>query len=215
MKKYYAVIAAFGAIAIGTIIILLAGCATKPPTQFEQRMFNIETNIIPVLVVRTNVVIVTNLVGVTEFQTNIVTTVKTNESYVYKPGAGAQEIAQTGGAIGNFFGAGGVVSTGIMGLFSIWGYLRSKKNYVTAANLAQTVETVREFVKALPNGAAYDTALVQFMQTHQAESGVLNQVLALLQREVSNPDAKIAADHILKLLNSLQGLTSPVPQHKV
>jgi len=200
------------------------GCASKPPTALEQRWFDITTNRTPVLTVQTNVIPVTlyetntvtvtntvgtveihtNIVSVPSFETNVVTVTRTNESYVMTPGAGAREIAATGGAVGNIFGAGGLVSTGIMSLFTIWGWVRSKKNYVTAANTAQIVETIREFVKALPNGTAYDAALVQWMQQHQADAGVLNQVLSLLQREVSNPDARVAAQQIQQLIAGLQ-----------
>ncbi len=207
-------------------LILLHGCATRPPTKLEQGLFNIETNYQPMLVVKTNVITVTtvqtnvvpvtNTIGVIQYQTNLVpllvyqtnTVISTNmqESYLYTKGEGAQRIQDAGGMIGNLFGAGGVVTTGLGALFGLWGYLRSKKSLVTAANIAQTVETMREFVKQLPGGVQYDNELVNWMQAHQADAGVLNQVIALLQQQVSNPDARVAAQQVMDTIRALKNL---------
>jgi hypothetical protein len=204
MKKYRPWIY-YGLIvgAIGLAVYLLSGCATKPPTALEQRWFDISTNRIPAIVLQTNVVTVTNLVGVPIFQTNVVSATNYSEEYTYKPGAGAQSIRETGTAVGNIFGVGGLVGTAIGGLFSLWGVMRSKKSYVTAANLSQTIETMREFIRQLPDGQTMDNELINWMQLHQAEAGVLNQVLTLLEKEVNTQDAKVAADHIRAVLVSL------------
>lgn len=220
---------------IGLALALLAGCASKPPSAFEQKYFNITTNppviavvtnLVPVTLYKTNEVVqtITNTQNVVEYRTNLIpvavttniearTALVTNHPETYnltpKPEA-IQPIQTIGGLIGNFFGAGGIVTTGIGALFSLWGVLRSKKNYGTAAQLAQTIETLRTFVQQLPNGQAYDTALVQWMQQHQAETGTINQVLALLANEVSNPDAQVAAEHIRQAITAL-GTPLPPP----
>lgn len=210
-----------------------SGCASKPPTALEQRWFTVTTNP-PVLAVVTNVfqvtqfktnevtLTVTNTQGVTEFKTNVtivpVSVTQTNvgfvtntpETYNFAPNQNARNVGEVGGAVGNLFGVGGLVTTGIGVLFSLWGYVRSKKSNVTAANIAQTVETMREFIKGLPNGAAYDNELVNWMQAHQAEQGVLNQVLNLLATQVSNADARVAADQVRATLAAL-GTTMPTP----
>lgn len=230
---------AFGALTflIGVIAATLFGCVNHPPTALEQKYFNITTNP-PVISVTTNVIsvtlyrtnevtqTVTNLQGVTEFKTNVVvipqTVLQTNlavvtnqpETYNFSPGAGQQNIKEIGGLVGSFFGAGGLVTTAIGGLFSIWGLLRSKKNYGTAAQLAQTIETLRSFVQQLPNGGTYDTALVQWMQHHQAETGTINQIIGLVKNEVSNPDALVAAEHIRAAITAL-GVTLPPAPPKV
>lgn len=207
-------------------LLYQVGCASRPPTVLERRYFDIQTNVVPVVQVQTNIVpitllqtntiTVTNVQGVLEvrtnivlipaYQTNTITVTNRQESYVYTPGAGASEIQQVGGAIGSLFGVGGIVSTAIGAFFSLWGYGRSKKNYVTAANVAQTVEVLREFIKSLPDGSAYDTALVQWMQAHQAEAGVMNQVIDILQRDVNNPDAIVAAQQVRNTINALRNL---------
>lgn len=195
----------------GLAIASMVGCASRPPTKTELKFFDVQTNLAPVISVQTNVIPVTIyrtneqnvVIPVTLYETNVVPVTNYTEAYVYKPGAGAAEAAQVGGAVGNLFGAGGIASTGIMALFSLWGYLRSRKSLVTAGNIAQTVETIREFVKTLPNGTVYDNELVNWMQQHQAEQGVLNQVLDLLNKQVSNADARVAADQIRATITAL------------
>jgi len=232
MKKNWLLLAAALTFGCGLVAMIFTSCASRPPTAFERRWFDVVTNppvvvvvtnTIPVTLYRTNQVelTVTNVQGVVEiqtnhivipivsYQTNLVSITNEAESYVLTPGAGAAEIGQVGGAIGNLFGVGGIVTTALGGLFSLWGYIRSKKNYATAGNLAQTIETLRQFVRTLPNGGIYDNALVQWMQQHQAEAGVLNQVISLLEREVSNPDARIAAEHVAAAIRALQNPTPP------
>lgn len=216
-----------------TACLILVGCASKPPSAFEQAHFNIVTNppviavvtnIVPVTLYKTNEVVqtVTNVLGVTEFKTNVVPisyqvlqtnvalVTNTPETYRLTPKPEAiQPYQDTAGAVGNLFGVGGIASTAVGIFFSLWGFLRSKKNYQTAADLAQIIQTVRNFVLQLPNGAAYDSALVAFMRQHQAEAGTINQVLSLITKEVSNPDAKEAADHIRAVITALNPSALP------
>lgn len=220
----------------GLVIALIAGCVTKPPSAFEQRYFNITTNppvlavvtnYVPVTLYKTNEVIqtVTNLQNVVEFRTNLipvavatnlqaVTSLVTNEPETYnlkpKPEA-IQPIQTVGGLIGNLFGAGGLVTTAIGAAFSLWGFMRSKKTYATATDLAQIIETVRSFVRQLPNGANYDTALVNFMVQHQAEAGTINQVAQIVAGEVNTSDAQVAAEHIRQSLAALGVPLPPAP----
>lgn len=223
---------------VGLAIALIAGCASKPPSAFEQRYFNITTNppvlavvtnYVPVTLYKTNEVVqtVTNLQNVVEFRTNLipvavgtnvqaVTSLVTNEPETYnlkpKPEA-IQPIQTVGGLIGNLFGAGGLVTTAIGAAFSLWGFMRSKKTYATATDLAQIIETVRSFVRQLPNGANYDSALVNFMVQHQAEAGTINQVATIVANEVNTSDAQVAAEHIRQGLASL-GVPLPPPPTK-
>lgn len=238
MKRYFPITAAGLLFILGMVAASLFGCVSHPPTALEQKYFNITTNppvisvttnFIPVTLYKTNEVVqtVTNLQNVVEFRTNYVpVAVATNvearlavvtnqpETYNFAPGPGQQNIKDIGGLIGSFFGAGGIATTAIGALFSIWGLVRSKKNYGTAAQLAQTIETLRTFVQQLPNGPAYDTALVQWMQQHQAETGTINQIIGLLANEVSNPDAQVAAEHIRAAIAAL-GVTLPPPPPRV
>lgn len=212
----------------------IVGCTTHPPTALEQHYFNITTNppvlsvttnVIPVTIYKTNEVTqtVTNLQGVTEFKTNVVvvpqTSYQTNlavvtntpETYNFAPGANQQNIKDIGGTIGNLFGVGGIATTVIGALFSLWGFVRSKKTYATAADLTQIIETVRSFVRQLPNGSAYDSALVNFMVQHQAEAGTVNQISQIVANEVNTSDAQVAAEHIRQGLAALGVSLPPAP----
>ncbi len=220
---------------VGAALIMAgSGCAKfganpTPPTRLEQGLFKVETNYVPVVVTKTNTVFETNTV--------IVTVLKTNDAgYVYKeptptevvtphatvvqetnhvqatvltPGAGAQEVAATGRAVGNMFmpGLGEMVSAGLLAVFGLWGHLRSYKGRQTASALAQEVETIREFIKTLPQGTNYDIAITSWLQTHQIEMGVLPSVLSLLQKQVSNPEAVAAIRQIEEAIQ----ITTPRP----
>lgn len=201
MKKRHLLIAS----TIALLVTLFSpGCATKPPTALEQRWFNITTNYVPEVVLKTNYVTITNLQGGITVQRNLSAETNLVEQYQYTPGSRAQQVKEVGGAVGNLFGVGGLVTTGLGALFGLWAQVRSSRRYRTAGSLAQTIETLRVFVKGLPNGAAYDTAFVQFMQSKQAEAGVLQEVVSLLEKEVSNPDAKEAAQNVQNLITALR-----------
>lgn len=219
-------LALWGAI---TALAMLIGCATKPPTALEQRIFNITTNYYPELVIvtntayRTNTVVetiaVTNKVGVivNQFETNTITVPITQvqtqvvqiPAYTYNvntngPGAAAQGVATT---IGNIVapGVGGPIAGAIVPLgLAIWAWIRGSKKSATANNLAQTIETARELIKSLPNGTALDNTLTTWMQNHQAEAGVLPQVLDILNSTVDNQVAKQTADQLKAALAALQ-----------
>lgn len=180
-----------------TLALILFGCA-GPPTKFEQGFMNVQTNTVPVVVVSNGVPIITQA-----------------EEYHYTPGPGAQQARQVATDVGNLFGVGGLVGTAFGLLTGLWGFVRSSRTYRTAANLSQSIETMRQFIQQLPNGAQYDAALVSWLQAHQAEGNVMQQVLQLLQSQVSNPDARVAAQDIMNTIQALQGLTPAAPKAKV
>lgn len=181
------------------IPVLFQGCSS-PPTKIERRLFTIETNYVPIY---------TSVTNISATETNVVTVTNVVEDVVYRPGPTAEAIKETGGAVGNLFGAGGLVSTALAGIFSAWAWVRSSKRQAMAINLAQTIETVRSFIRQLPSGETYDTALIQWMQAHQADAGVLQQVMTLLAREVSNPDARVAAEQIREAITALNPSSLP------
>jgi hypothetical protein len=102
-----------------------------------------------------------------------------------------------------------LVTLGITLLAGLYGYLRSYKNGQTGNALSQEMETVLEFIKALPNGATYATALTNFMAAHQSDAGVVSQVGNILANDISNPDAKVAAQQVIDAINALQVAAAP------
>jgi hypothetical protein len=61
----------------------------------------------------------------------------------------------------------------------------------------------------LPNGATYKAALTNFLAAHQADVGVVSQVTSILKDDVSNPDAKVAAEQVVQAINALQVAAAP------
>lgn len=214
--------------------LVIIGCASTPPTALESKLFNVTTNYFPQLVMvtntayRTNTVIetvtTTNKIGVvvTEPFTNFVTVPVTQlttqivqiPAYTYAvptngPAAAAQGVA---GVIGNIAapGVGGPIASGIIGLvLAGWAWVRGNKQSATANNLAQTIEVARELLKSLPNGAGLDNQLTGWMQQQQAESGILPQVLDILDKTVDNPAAKTISDQLRADLAALPSPTAP------
>jgi hypothetical protein len=211
-----------GAIVFSILTVMsLSGCSMfgtnpSPPTKAESLIYNTVTNYVPVVVPS----YVTNQVTVTSYATNVVpvtvaavTNLQPQYVETVKPGV-ASGIAAGGGVLNVLLpGMGGLISTGVTALLGLWGYLRSSKqssaNYDTGAALAQEIEIIRSFIKTLPNGATIDNTLTNFIQAHQADSGVLTQVLNLLASEVSNKDASTAAQQIAQTVAGLVSTNPP------
>lgn len=227
-------------IAVLGVSLLIIGCSSfkngSPPTAFEEKLFNVQTNylpvvvaqtnIVPVYIYRTNVVPVVTTIGVNQFVTNFipvaiaqtnfqpVTAYVTNQvpQYSYAPNSTTNSIEAAVSGIPVY---GTLASTAIAGLAAVWGWFRSSKQGTAAATLAQGTETILEFIKQLPNGSAYNTALQNWLQSHQADTGALDTVMSILERSVSNPDAQIAAQQVraeIAALNpALIPTASPAP----
>lgn len=214
-------------IVLALVALLAEGCAAfgpnpSPPTKFEQTIYDVKTNVVQQVVIRTN--FVTQIVPVAVFQTNsvgvlltnyvtvsqvvpqYVTITNTTETYLLTPKASTVADTQVAGSVSNLMvpGSGGLVAGILAGLFTMWGKLRSSKQ--TGSALAQNIETMREFLKTLPNGSKYDLVLTTFMQAHQAEAGVLNQVLDILNNTVSNAQAQ---GSVKEIQNALADLSKP------
>lgn len=214
-------IAAFAATLVSSGCKLL-GADTAPPNAVEQKLFTTVTNYVPAVVQQTNTTYSTNLV--TQYQTNTVGQVVTVTNTVVEPKynlitvtnqipqyqntvseSTKSAVSAAGGVVNTFFpGIGGIASTGVMALLALWAQMRSGKRQQTSAALAQEVETMREFIKTLPSGTKYDQAITAFLQSHQLESGVADQVLSLLKNEVSNADAKAAIGEVQNTLKAMQ-----------
>lgn len=226
VSYYSAVATAYAAIVVATMLFIsgcsLFGKAPSAPTAIERALYTLQTNYIAVVVPLTNTVTQTNLVivmatnvtGVVELhqvtnvtqQVNVVTV--TNVVPAVTLTTSPQTVATVQGvgtAINTFVpGVGGMVSTGLLALLSLWGYLRGNKQGNTANALAQEIETVRTFIKSLPNGTQMDTSITTFLQQHQLEAGVVQNVMDILQKQVSSPDAQVAAKEISATVAALK-----------
>lgn len=224
-------------ITILSLGVILGGCltgctSTTPPTRVESSLFDIVTNYHPVVVTQTNTVWTTNTIPVVVTTTNAehqtitatnyvdvpvpryVNVLVTNEApgYSYTTKESTKSGTQTAGGIINTVlpGWGTPIAAGLTVLIGLWGHIRSYQRGQAISGVTQEVETVREFIKALPNGATYDTALTDFMSKHQAETGITSTVLDFLEKEVSNPDAKVAAQGVIDIVNGLKVTSTPL-----
>lgn len=208
----------------GLVIINFTGCMSTPHA-WETKFFDIETNTVPQIVLKTNQVYQTNIVERTDVQTNWVAgipevkllpvketvitseahvTVSTNfdVTYTYHANTNASAIGQTAGNIANLVapGSGGIVTTALAGLAALWAGLRSRKLKKTAGVLAQGIEIYGEVTKSIgTTGASVDRNVKQLLQKHQVEAGVVDEVLRLIDKNVDNSDAKEAADALKQL----------------
>lgn len=207
-------------------------CATVP-TQTEQKLFTIITNYldVPRFVVFTNTVTATNVVTFTKtnsenvvvpynvtnlipyFVPSLVTVTDHVPQYDYQPGAGEKAIRDAAAGVGSIANpaVGGPIAGAIATLgFSLWRSIRSNRKAVAAGgNSTQVIEALREFIKTLPNGPAYDQVLVDWIKSHQMEAGVADSVMKLIADHVTSDSAKEALQEMQASLNKLQ---IPVPQ---
>lgn len=212
-----------GILSLILVLVAVTGCAalqSKPPSAFEEKQYDITTNV----VVRTNIVQQTNFqtvtvpvpVNVTNLVTHEVTTTnvimvpvvvtQTNfvdsTNYVFaanaKTKAELATVSTVGTAIAGPYGA--VAGAVLSGLVGFWGMLRSKRANVlesVAANSTQVIETARNVIRALPNGSAVGTQFDNWMMSHQSAAGVANAVATIVDETVDPTHATHVASDIL------------------
>jgi hypothetical protein len=214
---------------------------TQAPSSTERAFYDVQTNYVTQVETVTNTVATTNVVTMEETNTvtvnntntqitlvpvqvtnvttqvNVITTTNQQPVYQLTANGNAATIEQSTAAIGNSIapGVGTLAGLGLSALVGFWGWLRSYKTgsqQIVAANaLSQEVETLLEFVQALPNGSAYNTAITAWLQAHQVQTGAAWTILNIMENEVSNPDAKAAVASILASLNTLQTAVPSIP----
>jgi hypothetical protein len=168
-------------------LVTVTGCSlfgSNPvaPTAMESGLFDVQTNQAAIVTTSPTGGLVTNL----------------QTSYTLTTKATTTAAVQTGGSVLNAVlpGVGSMASMGVLALLGLWAQLRGNKASNTADAIAQEVETIREFIKTLPSGTKYDTAITAWLQSHQLETGTADQVLSILANTVSNPDAVAAVNEI-------------------
>lgn len=219
----------------GVMSVVLAaiffGCATAEPTAFERRFFNIETNVTEKVVVVTNTVTRTNIevatITVTNTEHQVLTSQVTNytavavpvvvnvtnlvPTYVFTPNTNAAQATAVAAKLGELSGIPGVGTiVGLVGslFWGLWGTMRSSKKGKTAASLVQVIEVGREFLARTPQGQQAADAWTQWMVQHQAEQGVIQDVIQLLPKAVDSPAANQVADELLAMMGPRSTVTA-------
>ncbi len=224
-----------GALAGASILLLAAGCGTLDRAYKKQVTWTnapvvqvvtntiVATNVVPQVIERTNVVVVTNaatgaVAGYATREpvaTNFVTVVLTNLVPVFytnlvqvpvtnllaKPEVEATITA--GGSILNTFlpGIGSMLALALGGLYH--GYRQVRNRKVNEA-LIQGVETARAVLETTPQGQAADAQFVKWLMEHQKEAGVFTTVSTLVDQLCDNPAAKLTAQEIVERLQRAQ-----------
>jgi hypothetical protein len=172
------------------------------------------TNLVPEVVERTSVVLVTNEAGAVSgyarrepVATNLVAAVVTNivpvfltnvvsvpvTNLVARPEAEAA-IGGVGSVINTFApGVGSIVALALGGLYH--GYRQVRNRRVNEA-LVQGVETARAVLTTTPQGQAADAQFVKWLMEHQKEAGVFTTVSDLVDQLSDNPAARLTAQEI-------------------
>ena len=210
-----------------TAIGMLSGCSTLDRAYRQQVTWTnapvvgvvtntvVVTNVVPVVLERTNVVFVTNAVsgavaGVLVREpvaTNMVTAVVTNfvpvayTNYVEVPVTNlvsnpvAEASISAAGSVINMFapGIGGIVALALGGLYH--GYRQVRNRKVNEA-LVQGVETARAVLTSTPQGQAVDAQFVKWLMDHQKEAGIFATVSDLVDQVSDSPAAKMTAQEI-------------------
>lgn len=161
-------------------IVLIIGCSATP-TAWETKFYDIKTNVTP------QVVVTSNAPGSVTYTTNYQT------EYIYTANTNAVAAAQIGGTVAQPFGLGGIFTSSLLGLASIWGAIRSRRLAKVAAGLVQGIEVASEVLRTTPQGNELDEKLKTWLQAHQAESGTIASVLALMNSTVDNQEAREVA----------------------
>jgi hypothetical protein len=106
-------------------------------------------------------------------------------------------------------GIGTLVSTGVLGLLSIFLGYRNRQyagqNTVlsqSAGVLAQIIETGREVLAKTPQGQQAANAFTQWMVTHQADTNTIAEITQIVKDSTDNAEAQKAADQILALIKT-------------
>ncbi len=222
--------------ALAFLVIAAAGCSTLNRAAYKQEVtwtnapvvsvFTntvVQTNTIPVIVERTNVVYVTNAVSgavsgyatrepvatnvVTALVTNFVPVFYTNmvqvpvTNLVAKPEALAAIDAV--GSVTNTFlpGIGSILALALGGLYH--GYRQVRNRKVNEA-LVQGVETARAVLTTTPQGQAADAQFVKWLMDHQKEAGVFTTVSGLVEQLSDNPAARLTAQEIAQRVQQAQ-----------
>lgn len=191
------------------------GADPAGPSPFEDHFFIVQTNLVPrqflktnyidvpvpVFVLKTNelneITQLTNTVIVK--QVEVVTLTNLHEVYAWTPKTN-QMYVQSAGAVANIIapGSGGLVVGLLTAGLAAWARLRSHKK--TEGVLAQNIESVLEFVEAMPNGPEYTSAIKQIIKTDQEDEGVREKVKTVMKESVDTSDAKSSANEMQKSL---------------
>lgn len=158
---------------LAALTISLSACAGV-----HERLYTLETNYVAQIVV-SNGVATTNWLP-----TGVTLTPKPEVEGAIK---------EVGGAVGGFWGLGGIVSTVLVGLYHLYASVRNKK---VRGALVQGIEVARELIKTTPLGHTVDASYKEWLIKSQQKENVLPAVTKAVEESVDTGEAKDTASAI-------------------
>ena len=136
------------------------------------------------------------------FETNVTLVTNYEPAYTYTPNERARSLSAVAGSAAGLLGpVGELVALLCAGAFGVWAQLRTSKATKVSAVLAQVIETGRAVLRMSPQGQKVDEKWKAWMITHQAQQGVVEDVVKLLATVV---DDKTAYETAAKLLSMME-----------
>jgi hypothetical protein len=138
---------------------------------------------------------------VSGYETNVTMVTNYEPSYTYTPNERARAVSAVAGTTAGLLGPiGELVALLCAGAFGVWGQIRSSRATRVAGVLAQVIETGRAVLQQSPQGQKLDEQWKNWMIKHQAEQGVIEDVVKLLATVVDDGTAKDAAARLVALM---------------
>jgi hypothetical protein len=188
------------------ICLVCNGCASPAPSDFEQYIFNVETNSVPVATNWTSTETITNAAGGVEVRNvvNWATNIQTHFTYTASTNAAA--LTQSAANVANVLrpGLGDLVGGILIGILGAWAKLRSTINRGKAANvvMSQGIETLLAIVETTPQGKVIADRMKLQLVKNQKAAGVLAEIARIVETHVDNEAAKKTARAILATMPS-------------
>ena len=133
-------------------------------------------------------VLLTNSLPVVAWVTNVVRETNWVAGYTLSPNGNAQAVAGVAGTLSNLGmpGAGSLVTMGLLGIAAAWAGYRNRQYAGQNAALqqasgvmAQNIATFMEVLQQTSQGKQLAPVLRNYLMQHQAEAGVMEQIVAL------------------------------------
>lgn len=176
-------------------LLTFAGCAHGQPTAFERGIYDIRTNWVMEVTLKTNVVLQgTNTIVVIQPVTNAVET----HTYATKPIV-TSTISTASGVAGTFgFGWAGALGTLVMSALAAWAQYRSSRRGKLNQVHTNSLQVGREMILATA-GPEAEAEFVDSMSSAQVKAGVKELAVAVKDSHVDEKEAREEAASVVSL----------------
>lgn len=172
-------------------LTLIIGCASAQPTAFERGIYDVSTQHVEVLVLRTNV---------TATATNVIAVPATIELQRLNPNPKVIAGIQTAGQMGATFGIPWLTPVlGLVGgLYAWWAEYRNSRKAKANGVLTNNVQVARETILATA-GANTEREYVDAIKSSQVKAGVNDDIATIKESKVDEKEAREEAASVVSL----------------